>query len=147
VLLAPLPALLGNIVYMLPGDTRAWIDPTPGGLALGGGLIAWGLFRKGLLDLTPVARTSLVEFLHDGIVVVDQQLRVTDANPVGQQVLRCRPGQPLPAPYRDWIGTDTKRVITLGRRDGAPERYVEWSTQPVADAGTAIVLRDVTERH
>jgi diguanylate cyclase (GGDEF)-like protein len=149
ILLAPVPALLGNVVYVLPGATRTWIDLTPAGLAAGAALIAWGLFRAGLLDLAPVARTSLVEVLHDGIVVVDGRMRVTDANPVGQALLRCVHGQPLPQPYRDWVSLDGKRVIAVrGGDPAADERYVEWSAQPLGpEAGTAIVLRDVTQRH
>jgi diguanylate cyclase (GGDEF)-like protein len=149
VLAAPVPALLGNLVYLSPFRTATWIDLTPFGLALGTGVIAAGLFRRGPLDLAQIARTSLVEFLHDGIAVVDADLRVTDMNPVAQTILGCAVGQPLPAPYRALVplaGTVVLSVPTDAR--AGAERHVECSVQQLGPhAGTALLLRDVTERH
>lgn len=63
------------------------IDPTPVALALAGLMLILGVFRFGLLDLVPVARTTLIETMRDAVLVLDAYHRVVDLNPAAQQVV------------------------------------------------------------
>lgn len=74
---APLVTNLTLITGLAP---RAF-DPMPLGLSLAGGALWWGAVRAQLFDLVPVARHRLVEALDDGVVILDADGRVLDANP------------------------------------------------------------------
>ncbi len=133
------------------------VDPTPVALAVAALMLLLGVFRFGLLDLVPIARTMLVETMPDPVLVLDAQGRVIDLNPAAQRVLgRLRPvlmgvrfeqllGQPLPVADRlpgrhevTLVGTGVGCCFELmisrlssGRTDGP---------------GHLVVLRDITDR-
>lgn len=44
-------------------------------------VLAWGLFREHLLDITPIARTVVLENIGDGVIVLDLNNRIVDVNP------------------------------------------------------------------
>jgi diguanylate cyclase (GGDEF)-like protein len=48
--------------------------------------ICLGLLRYRLLDITPIARDTLIENLRDGVIVLDMQNRVIDANPSAMRI-------------------------------------------------------------
>jgi signal transduction histidine kinase len=50
------------------------------GLSITAMLCAWGIFRKQLLNMTPVARHGLVEIMRDPVLVFDEAGRVVDHN-------------------------------------------------------------------
>ena len=51
-------------------------DVSPAILSLSGAMVAWGLFRYRLFDIAPVARTTVLEGIDDGVIVLDVQKRV-----------------------------------------------------------------------
>ena len=77
----------------LPG-----MDITPVGFMVTGVILAWGISRKRLLDLVPVARDRLIENMGDAVVVLDAQQRLIDINPAAcrlmQNVQKVCIGQP-----------------------------------------------------
>ena len=71
---------------------------TPLVLALSWFLLAYAIFRYGLLDALPLARSKLVDIIPSGVIVVDARGRIIDINPTARQVLRLTPaviGLPL----------------------------------------------------
>ncbi len=77
----------GMVVYLTP------LNPWPGlnvpvvAFALTGVLLIWGIFTRRLFSLVPVARDLLVEQMPDGLVVLDAQGRIQDANPRALSIL------------------------------------------------------------
>lgn len=55
-------------------------DITPVAFAIGNLIIAWGLFRYGLLDIAPIAREQIIENMNDPVIVLDPKNRVVDIN-------------------------------------------------------------------
>jgi diguanylate cyclase (GGDEF)-like protein len=49
-------------------------------------ILAWGLFREKLLDITPIARNKVLENIGDGVIVLDAYNRIVDINPAAQQI-------------------------------------------------------------
>ncbi|OHX20136.1 histidine kinase N-terminal 7TM domain-containing protein [Chromobacterium sphagni] len=96
---------LGNILYLSGAFPLRGLDPTPHSFAFTGMVFAIDLLYLRQLYLVPVARTRAFEAMGDGIVVVDQQLRILDINPSGARMLgkpaRQLQGNALPAP---WLG-------------------------------------------
>ena len=141
------------------------MDITPIAAALTGLIFVWGIFGLRLFDLIPAARSTLIEEMHDGMLVLDMEERVVDLNPAvgdligigadaigkkaalvfpawrelcldGQEkALRCRENSPL------------RQEITL---EGLPQRWLDVHILALHNRqqrlnGWLLVLRDITE--
>ena len=51
----------------------------------------WAVYSLHMLDLVPVARDFLIQYLRDGVIVLDDQLRLVDANQAAQDYLEIKP--------------------------------------------------------
>ncbi|MBE3066134.1 MAG: diguanylate cyclase [Chloroflexi bacterium] len=161
-LLGSLFPFVGGIVTTLIPDFLPGKDLTPVFFSLTGLVIAFGIFRFRLFDLTPLARDVLIENMDEGILVLDAQNRVVDINPVAQSILGATAnenlGQPITKVLKFWPGL-AKR---LNDNDIKGETEVRWGTNPPRYfhlavsplygqhkqlAGRLIVLRDVSKRH
>lgn len=76
-----------NIAYMAGLRPFAYLDLTPFAFTVTGLAVVWGLFRYHLLDIVPVARDKVLESMSDGMLVLDMQARIVDANPAVLQLL------------------------------------------------------------
>ncbi|CAG0936856.1 two-component system, NarL family, sensor histidine kinase EvgS [Thermoflexales bacterium] len=144
-------------IYPVPG-----LDLTPFALAVAGVIMAVGIFRFQLFDLTPLVHSAIIDDLQDAILVIDDQGRILDMNRMALQLtgLTQAPiGQPLDrvlAPwskqlerYRDVYEADEELVFS--QVQGEP-RYLEMRIMPLRDRraqimGRIITARDVTDRH
>lgn len=81
--LIPILGMTLTILDVLPLQHR---DTTPLTFALGNLLVAWGLFRHGLLDLVPIARGLSFEQMPGPVIVLDARGRVVDMNPAGRRL-------------------------------------------------------------
>jgi PAS domain S-box-containing protein len=86
-LIGSLVPWLANVVYAFDLSPFPYLDLTPFAFALTGVAATWGLFRFRFLDIVPVARDAVIEAMTDGVIVLDRQGRVIDANPMAQQML------------------------------------------------------------
>ena len=96
--------------YYLSGfsliPTLRELDVNPFAYALWGSLVGAAIFRYGLFELEPVARDALIERLSDGVVVLDPQMRLVDANPAALGIFGwAQPpvGQPAEAAMPRWF--------------------------------------------
>ncbi|MGB9956250.1 histidine kinase N-terminal 7TM domain-containing protein [Haloferax prahovense] len=154
-----IPAV-GGLVYV------TGLSPTPGlnipvlAFSVASGAVAWSVFRHRLFTLVPVAWESAVESMHDAALVLDNDGRVIDVNPAGEQFLSL--------PLSDAYGQSVVRVLPaelVDALDGVPESDAEVETTvptddgerallvettPLGDesnmTGTLVLVRDVTER-
>jgi PAS domain S-box-containing protein len=166
VAITSLVALAGNAYYNL--EYPAWtVDPTPLLFTLLMGVLVWGLFRMGMIDLAPIARGTVIEQLTDAVLVLDAYNRVVDANPAAAGLFRLPRGRligrvasELLPPATDLLQTHlpgAARQIdipttadSLGRSGPAPV-HLEVNISSVLDrggreAGRVMLLRDVTRR-
>lgn len=95
-----------NILYISPIAAMFIIDPTPIAFMVTGVMFAWGIFGYRLMDISPVARNSVIEQMDDGMFVIDTLNRVVDVNPAAQAVLR-KPidqiiGLPIDSVFDEW---------------------------------------------
>jgi PAS domain-containing protein len=67
-------------------------DVSPITFTLGAVAMAWGLRRWDLFNLTPIGRSTLMSRLTEAVIVLDDQLRVVDANPAAAALLRADEG-------------------------------------------------------
>ena len=148
---------VANVLHNLNVGPFGRVEPTPYLFVLTGAVLVWGIFRFRLLDLAPIARSSVFETVLDGVLVLDPYRRVVNLNPAAERALGV--------PAADAVGRRVESLLAvdpsvLDRADdpALPEEVVlgdgrhELTTAPLRDrggreTGRVIVLRDVTERH
>jgi signal transduction histidine kinase len=148
---------LANVAHNLNLGPFRHVEPTPFLFVLTGAVLVWGVFRFRLLDLAPIARSSVFETMLDGVLVLDPYRRVLKLNPAAERALGVPAAQAVGRQVEELLGVAPSLVeraddpvlpeeLELGAR-----RY-ELSSTPLRDrggrvTGRVVVLRDVTERH
>lgn len=139
-----------NVVHLL-GLGPVTKDFTPIVMAISSGAFALGLVRYQLLDLTPIARATLVDDLREGMLVLDDRGRVADLNPALRRALGeggAVLGRPLdetaPALARAVDAAPTESVRLRGR-------HYDLRVSPLSDraghpTGRLVLLHDVTRQ-
>jgi PAS domain S-box-containing protein len=144
-------------IYPVPG-----FDLTPFALATTGVLMAWGVFRFQLFELTPLVRSAIIDDLRDAILVIDEQRRILDMNRAALQLAglpRAPIGQSVTQVLEPWVKQferyhdvyEAEDEVVFSRPTGET-RYLELRIMPLRDrqggiAGKIITARDVTDRH
>jgi signal transduction histidine kinase len=133
-----------NVVYLFPVGPSVSVDPTPIGFAVGGGLLAYGVFRSGLTTLTPVARSTVFDAIDDAVFVADAEGRLVDLNPAAEALL---------AAETDPIGEGLEGLLPAAVFDAdegphrlsadGEERWVR-ARQVHLEEGRVLLLTDVT---
>lgn len=131
--------------------------------SLTGGLLFWGMQRYRFLDVMPIARSKLIETLHDPWIVLDQSSRLVDLNPAASLLFEVRPayilgqqaGQALArfpdlVSYLDNVTTDylSDEIELVENRH---RKWYEVRLFPLLDRqnnlmGRLLLLQDVTRR-
>jgi PAS domain S-box-containing protein len=157
--LAVLAPLITNIIYYF--DLGPWqdFDFTPVTFAFSGLLLALAIFRYQAVQLTPVALDTLFAHLRDGVLVVNQQGLIVNANPAARSLLSLpedrllgRATAELPEPWAQSLtrarrGSDAPQEVELPR--ALPARTIEVTSSTLLDRnsrsiGNTILLHDVT---
>jgi PAS domain S-box-containing protein len=141
-------------------DVRVFGQRDLGFIFFGGGaaLTAMGLYKAQLVDLVPVGRDAVFGLLPEPVLVVDGAGRLVDLNPaaahffgsprdgaawaLGAEVAAAQPG--LAAALA--AGPGQRREVTLDGAAGTRTFEAEGAALGPAQAGLALVLRDVTDR-
>jgi diguanylate cyclase (GGDEF)-like protein/PAS domain S-box-containing protein len=159
-LLGSLFPFVGGLVYNLFSNFLPGLDLTSASFLLTGLVIAFGILRFRLFDLTPIARDDLIDNMDEGILVVDLQNRIVDINPAAQSILSAPAkeilGQPITKVFKSWSGIakrleDNQKVETELRLGTIPPRYFQLHISSLYSQdnqlnGRLIVLRDVSKR-
>ena len=69
-----------NVLYLIDINISPGFDITPASITISGILIISSIYYNRFLDLSPVARDTLIEALSDGIMAVDSRNRILDIN-------------------------------------------------------------------
>jgi signal transduction histidine kinase len=116
-------------------------------------VLVFGVFRFGLLDQRPVARSQIFETIDDPVLVLDPYGRVVDANPAAARLV----GRPAAAVIgQPAVGLLPGLADRAAGQAGAGEltvagRSYDLATSPLPGrpgrrGGQLLVARDVTER-
>jgi signal transduction histidine kinase len=148
---------LANVAHNLNLGPFRHVEPTPFLFVLTGAVLVWGLFRFRLLDLAPIARSSVFETMLDGVLVLDPYRRVVKLNPAAERALGVPAAQAVGRQVEELLGV-APSLVERADDPVLPEelelgaRCYELSSTPLRDrggrvTGRVVVLRDVTERH
>lgn len=147
-----------NLASMVNFSPLPYFDLTPLSLVVSCLLLGAVLFRFRLIDLTPIARSAVIENMADGMLVLDTRNHIIDSNPAAQRLLGTDAallnGRSIEAvlgghrslfePHLTQLEGHSEFVLN--------ERHYELHISPLTDrpgrlpTGRLIVLRDVTAR-
>ena len=150
----------GNIVNEFFFSSSANLDIAPLTFGVSGVIFAFAVLRTRFMDLVPVARSHLIETMHDGVLVLDAQNRIVDINPAMEKFINGKAstymGKNAFESLRPWM---EKTDVFLDRTEVRSEltvpfnssRYLDLQVTPLYDrgkilSGRLMVFRDITER-
>ncbi|MFO7952464.1 MAG: histidine kinase N-terminal 7TM domain-containing protein [Bacillota bacterium] len=160
VLFGSLVPWIGFLVYL--ARPIPWlIDINPFFISLSGMIIFGGLLRYGLMNLIPIARTTLFEEMPDGALILDNMMRVVDLNATAQQYLPLNPnpiGKPVSKALAHW--PEIAEKIKPSENRYSIEAQVANNSKPTwllieaislqnksaSSYGQMLIIRDITER-
>lgn len=134
------------------------LDPTPFGFAVSVVLLAAMVARRSLLMLRPIARDIVIDSLEHGLMTVDADGRITDANTAMAAMLGKTPGRVLgrwwevlpdmPA-WQPLMESDTRRTAVVTMGEGAKAQVLEVTATPLRNEsgepiGRTLIFRDIT---
>jgi two-component system, NtrC family, sensor histidine kinase KinB len=142
---------LGNMLYLSGVDLAA-----PLAYLMGGLMLSWGLYQIRSLNLVPIARSTVVENMPDGVMLLDDKDRVLDCNPAALQLLRLQlrdiVGQPAAEVLREHFDLveHYSKAETAQDEIVLNDRICELRIAPMSDrlgrtTGRLIMVRDITE--
>ena len=151
---------LGSVLTLTVLAESSFRDLTPYTFAAANLIVVWGLFRRGLFDVVPVARHAVVESLSDAVYVLDAAGRVVDLNAAGRAAARGdaatalgRPARevlPLPAGLAERLHENGATEVDVdggGPAGGAVQLGVHPLHGPQGEhRGSVVVLHDIAER-
>src|SRR4030095_3590436 len=76
-----------NLLYNLDIGPFGQVDLSPFAFTLTAGVLVFGVFRFGLLDQRPLARSQIFETINDPVLVLDPWGRIIDANPAAGRLV------------------------------------------------------------
>ena len=97
VLLFAVFPIAGSVAYVFGFSPFPDQDPAPIAFALTAVGLAWSLLRQGLLTVVPIAQESVLQNLHDAVLVLDSANRVALANRA----------------FFDWLGIHDRGIVGL----------------------------------
>jgi diguanylate cyclase (GGDEF)-like protein/PAS domain S-box-containing protein len=160
ILFAALLPWVGNAFKEFNFKSYSDLDIAPLIFGLSGIIFVFAILRTHFMDVIPVARSYLIETMHDGVLVLDLRYRIVDINPAMERFLNGRASaylgknaydvlKPWMAKTNLFVDKDETRSEMTVPLD--PSRYLDLSITPLYDrnqilSGHLMVFRDITER-
>jgi diguanylate cyclase (GGDEF)-like protein/PAS domain S-box-containing protein len=163
IILAISAPLLGNVMYLFHFNPFPGLDLSPFGFTLSGLALGWSIIAEGMMGLLPVARSTVMEKMQSGVIVLDLQGHILDINSAAEDILGISRseliGHQFSSIRKDWPELEasfqndpveaTPKVIQRERQG-----VIQWfdlrisglhdnRNQPI---GTLITLIDITAR-
>jgi nitrogen-specific signal transduction histidine kinase len=137
---------LTNAAYLIGLGPAYPADPTPVGFAVGGVALAYAVFGPGVTNLTPVARSAVVDAIDEAVCVIGWNDEVVDMNPAARRLTE------VPEPLGDPVSTvipdglleadeEPKAVTVDGTR-----RWFRLREVDLPRAGAVLLATDLTEQ-
>lgn len=147
-----------TVIYVTGLSPLGGFDISPIGFLFAGLLFIFGIIRKQIFDLLPIAHHVILENMTAGMLVLDEKLRILDTNPAAREMLQLKDNSrgknaleqiPVLTIFLEKL-PDSGRKRTEIRMEN-PERWIEFSYTTIQEEnrhmeGSLIMLRDITSR-
>ena len=150
----------GNLLYVLHINPFTNLDLTPLAFSITSIMLATGMFRWRLFDIKPIAQAAVIAGMADGLIILDNQDRIVEANPAAQVILGLGVqemiGKPMEQVFANQLSPDERsrwmreKRIEIKLTRGRETRNYEFSASPFytehgSPGGSIIFLHDVTD--
>ena len=161
VLVGTVVPLSANFLSITKTSPFPYLDLTPFGFTLSGVALALAIFRFRILDVVPAARDAVIQNMDEGVVVLDDQDRIVDANLAAERTFgRPAPsliGRPVVEVLPQWEALleagdgGTQQMDIDFPVEGGAVRSFEVRLSPIVhernlQSARVMLLHDVTER-
>ncbi len=159
-LLGALLPWLSNALYLVGYWPWRGLDPTPLAFSATCLVAAFGLFRFGLLQITPVACRAVIESLPAAMIVLDAEDRIVALNPATRRLFGLTDKRAIGQPARRvltpveivdrWIGVrQANTEVELGQ--GQSRQLYRLTISPLDDGSSGpparlVLISDITEQ-
>ncbi|MEM7117507.1 MAG: histidine kinase N-terminal 7TM domain-containing protein [Chloroflexota bacterium] len=153
---------LGNGLYLSGLLPLGNLDLTPFTFVITAVLLAWNLTRLQLLDITPIARFTVMENMFDAIFVFNRRQQLVDVNPVAaEQVLNISTAEAIGQTAVSLFTPNLTSLLNyltqeqvkaeIKAQNNEQGIYYDLQLSPLYNHagelnGRLLVLRDITER-
>ena len=160
-LLAVMAPWIGNALYLSGLSPIQKLDLTPFSFTITVVAFTWGIFGFQLVDMSPIARATVIDEMDAGMMVLDMKNRIVDINPsalrlinkTDTEVLGKIAGEILTA-WPELIkkyGQVMEAIDEISTGEGEDQEWYELRLSPLHDrrneiVGRAITIADITPR-
>lgn len=157
---AILPAVLGSLsnAYVLSTDFSTW-DFTIYGFTASAIMFGVAMYSGQFLDITPIARRTVMDNMEDAVITLDDDNRVVDCNPRGKELCNVTDSEVglSAAAFFDSIQidiqtllkeTDEAETVVSSEIDGET-RHFQVSVISIDTSkthGRVVIIRDITDQ-
>ncbi|MFB6091017.1 MAG: histidine kinase N-terminal 7TM domain-containing protein [Halobellus sp.] len=148
--IAPLPPFLTHMAFVFGMSPIPGVDLTSFSFTISGILVVLGLYQFDLLEREPVARRRAFEAMGDGLIVLDSDRVVVEADDTARRVVDPppTPGDHVGDVFPEHAFEDLHGTTVADDRNRAYDiRLSTLSDERGDEVGYALALRDVTGRH
>jgi len=160
-LLAVLAPWIGNAFYLSGLSPIPRLDLTPFAFTISVVAFTWGIFGFQLVDLSPIARATVIDEMNAGMIVLNRKNRIVDINPRALKILGITGSEVVGQKAADilaaWPELTQKYAyvmeaideISIGQAE--TQRWYELRLSPLHDrrndlVGRAITITNITDR-
>ena len=158
IILACLFPVVGNWLYLSPNNPVPGLEWTSLGFIVSGAFISLALFRYGMFDLIPVARSKVLDVMQDGVLVLDEQQRIVDMNSTLTGIFNLKISNVLGKPVEDILPEFDPGEFSNCRKSEVEKKMTGLDGEKVYTvkcapllnnshaSGGLFVFRDITKR-
>ncbi len=160
IILSVVAPWIGNGLYISGSSPIPYLDITPFAFTISVVGTAWGILGFRLMDITPLARDTVLENMREGMIVLDARGRIVDINPAAGRMIGLPATQAIGKLFDDALSPwphlaerlqrtfEGNEVITIGQ--GAAQRRYAVQVAPIQDRqdramGRVISIHDLNE--
>ena len=122
--------------------------------SLGGAWMAWSLRHVHTSDVVPIARETLIENMHEGVMVLDTQHRILDVNPAARHLVASADAQVLGQPVGSLLAGEFRQLeqyapeveasVDLALHLASGMQYYTVNLSPLRDTAQGVIGQLVT---